>query len=111
MAVYTKTVEDRELLLRLRLAGRVQALTGRVLAKEEIAVDCAIWRAMAMVDGVIFHLGERELTVLRPCAHCETGCFKSLPIVSQSDLGYVLAAWQPYHDDCQPTDAPDDVSW
>ena len=67
--------------------------------------------AMAVVDGVTFHLSARELAALRLCAHCETSCFKSPPIVSQSDLGDVLAAWQPYHEDCHPTDAPDDVSW
>lgn len=93
------------------LARRILALTGYAPRAEAITVDAAGYSAMTTVHDVTFRLRERELMIVRPCAHCQTGRFESLPITSLSDLGYVLAAWHPYHCECEPADPNDDVSW
>lgn len=97
--------------LRERLTRRILALTGCAPRAEAIIVDSAGHCAMTTVGGVTFRLCGRELMMVRPCAHCETGHFESPAIMTMIDLGYVLAAWRPYHSECEPTDPNDDVSW
>jgi len=38
---------------------------------------------------------------VRECAYCATDHFESPPIGNLSDLGYVLSAWEPLHEDCE----------
>lgn len=107
VAEYTRTADKVSTQLRQRLL----TLTGYVIEERAIAQDVAAQRATAVVDGVVFLLRRRELMVVRPCAYCGTGRFESAPVENQGDLGYMLAAWQPYHRDCEPTDPDDDASW
>lgn len=111
IAEYRDSTDDRRARLRRRLVGRLQALTSCIPAERTIAADAAARRATAVVDGVMFRLCGRDLLVVRPCAHCGTGHFESSPIESRRDLGYTLAAWEPYHHDCEPADLADDTSW
>jgi hypothetical protein len=112
VAVYTSTTDATSLRLRRRLAERLLALTGHVVPAEAIAVDAVGRSASAVVDGVLFLLRREDvLAIVRACAYCETGRFVSEPLDRQSDLGYALAVWEPYHRDCEPEDPPDDVSW
>lgn len=107
-AHYHATVGDMSRQMRRRLARRLFEVTGAMPA---IVVDSDARWAMAMVDGVMFLLRGNDLVVLRHCAHCQSGRFESASIMNQDDLGYALAAWQPYHPECAPTDPPDDISW
>lgn len=111
VAEFTGTADASSRLLRRQLAQRVVALTGRVLREQMVEVDTVARRATALVDDVLFRLHDNELVVVRPCAYCGTGLFESEPITTQSDLGYSLSAWEPYHNTCEPADAADDVSW
>lgn len=111
IAEYAATADAMPRQLRQRLAQRLLALTGQVVAERAIAVNTSGQRAIAVVDGLMFQLCGNELAVVRPCAHCGTGNFASAPITSRIRLGYALAAWEPYHPECAPADPPDDVSW
>jgi hypothetical protein len=111
IAAYARTQEEARMHVRRHLAERLLALTGTVLAEQAIVEDTATPRATAVVDGVVFCLRRSEVVVVRPCVYCETGRFESPPVASRSDLGYALAAWEPYHHGCEPVDLADDVSW
>jgi hypothetical protein len=111
VAAYADTTDMARLRLRRRLAERLLALTGCAASEETIAVDTTGRSASAVVDGVLFLLRRDELVLVRPCAYCGTGRFVSEPLERQADLGYALSGWEPYHRDCEPVDAPDDVSW
>ncbi len=111
LAEYTENIGEAALRRRSTLAGWILQLTGRVVPEQVIIVDAAARWAMTMVDGVMFQLSGHDLVVVLPCAHCGTGRFESAPITSRIDLGYTLAAWQPFHGDCEPTDPNADVNW
>ncbi|HEY7022648.1 MAG TPA: hypothetical protein VH349_16145 [Ktedonobacterales bacterium] len=111
VAVYADTADMARLRLRRQFSERLLALTGCVASEGTIAVDIAGRSASAVVDGALFLLRRDDLVIVRPCAYCGTGRFVSEPLERQVDLGYALAGWAPYHRDCEPVDAPDDVSW
>ena len=111
IADYTRTVVGQTQRIRQRLAQEVLALTGHVIGEQTIAVDIGARRASVVVDGAMFLLRGESLRIVRTCVWCGTGQFESDPITSRSDLGYALAGWQPCHAECEPADAPDDVSW
>lgn len=108
IAEYDERAQTR---LREQLIRRVLALTGHVVRAQAIGVNAISHSAVATVDGVLFCLSGGKLMVVRSCAHCETGRFESPPIMSLIDLGYALAIWQPYHQECEPTDSGDVASW
>lgn len=111
VAIYADTKDMARLRMRRRIAERLLALTGYGVSEETIAADTAGRSASAVVDGVLFLLRADALVIVRPCAHCGTGRFISEPLKRRADLGYALSGWAPYHRDCEPVDAPDDVSW
>lgn len=90
--------------LAMDLASRLLTLTGRVIAREAVAVDRAARTATAAVDGTLFQLQGQQLVLLRPCADCGTGLYPSPAIASPADLGHALSAWQPSCPDCLPGD-------
>jgi hypothetical protein len=94
-----------EATLRLRLAAAVHNLTGRAVAPDAILVDLVGRAASARVDGVHFRWADGQLHLIRPCAHCSLGAFASQPLRHVEELGFVLGAWQPLHDDCRPFEA------
>jgi hypothetical protein len=94
--------------LRIALAQRVRALTGREVNVDAIWVDLDERIALATVDSVRFRWEQSQLVMLRPCALCGSGQFASPPLTSQADVGYALSAWQPHHPQCQPDDP---VNW
>jgi hypothetical protein len=97
--------------LRRELAMRVGDLTGCALPDGAISVNQESRRAIVTCAGVVFQYQARSLVLLRPCAHCGTGRFERLPLVTQADLGYALSEWQPYHTECAPTDSTEEMAW
>jgi hypothetical protein len=110
-AVYARGADDLAIHLRRRLIERVFSLTGHTIPPQDVTVNLATNRALATLDGVLFQLRGRDLSIVRPCAYCGTGRFETPSIKSQADLGYTLAVWQMYHPECAPSDPPDDISW
>ncbi len=89
---------------RNEMIAQFMALTGCAILPESIFVNPATRTATTVMDGAIFRLVGRDLSLLRPCSYCGTGQFASPTIRSVADLGYALADWEPLHDDCQPED-------
>ena len=108
IATYQQRRQHEDSALRIALAQRVRALTGRAVDVDTIWVDLDERIALASVDGVRFQLQRSQLAILRPCDVCGSGQFASPPLASQADLGYALSAWQPRHPQCQPEDP---LSW
>jgi hypothetical protein len=104
IAANQQTEPDAIATLRAELAIRIRSLTGCTTELESIAVDPDTRTATAVMDGAVFRLVGRDLTLLRPCAYCGTGQFASPAIRSLADLGHALAVWEPLHKDCQPQD-------
>ncbi|MDQ3862190.1 MAG: hypothetical protein M3317_01565 [Actinomycetota bacterium] len=97
---YERTLPARHAGLRKDLSARILALTGRQIYSEEIYTDGHL--AVAGVDGATFRLYHGgDLRLVRACAYCGTGCFESQQISSLTELGYVLSAWRPLHEDCE----------
>ena len=109
LAAYRYRERERLLALRMELVTRVQALTGHQVAPDAVYVNREAGTATVAVDGSIFRLARRQLTLLRPCAYCGTGQFASRAIESLADLDFALVGWVPLHDDCQPADASDTI--
>lgn len=74
------------------MAARLRSLNGLAVATERNHADAATRTAIAVVDGSVFRLIGRDLTLLRPCAHCGTGQFASPAIRAITDLGAAIAA-------------------
>lgn len=110
IALYQRSRTSEMIRLSTELAARLHLLTGRTIAPDAVYVDPDVHTATVRVDGVVFRLRERDLVVIRPCAHCGIGSFASPPIASPADLGYALGAWQPLCPHCVPEDE-DSPDW
>jgi hypothetical protein len=104
IAAYHRCQPD-ETELRLKLTSAVQMLTSRTVETDAIVIDPAGRTASVRVDGVLFRWADNQLIVLRPCAYCGLGVFTSPPVRGAEELGFALGAWQPLHNDCQPSEA------
>lgn len=112
---YEGSLPIRRERLRVDLAARLPALTGRPLSPQDVNASPEGRLAVADVEGAVFRLwrrsGEaRSLVLARPCAYCGTGRFESPEITTTEDLGRALSAWRPLHVDCEddpPEDLPD----
>lgn len=92
--------------LALKLAARIQMLTGQRVDYERIVVDTAQRQAQVVVDGVKFRLGAEGLVLVRTCAICGSGQFESPTIITPQDIGYALSDWHPHHVGCHDEDPP-----
>ncbi len=88
------------------LAARIRDLTGHAVGPRSIHVERAAHTATVSVDGVIFRLRQRTLTLIRPCATAPSGYVESAPIMHRSDVGRVLLAW-----DAADDATKDDDDW
>jgi hypothetical protein len=104
LAEHAHSTDDRRDALRSDLALRVAALTEQPVAPATIYVDDAARFAIVNVDGAVFRLQDRDLTLLRPCVHCGTGQYASTPLATLADLGYALGEWDPHCPHCEPVD-------
>ncbi len=111
IAAYALEVRGGDTHLRSEFAMRVRDLTGCALPDSAIAVNQEARRAIATCAGVVFQYQAGSLVLLRPCVHCGTGRFESLPLVTQTDLGYALSEWRPCHTECEPVDPPEETGW
>jgi len=102
---YFAAARDIATQLRDDLAARIQQLTGRAVAAEDIYTDAGQRLAVTQADGVVFRYQHGVLQIVRPCVHCGTGEFSSPAIESLADLGYALEAWQPRCSHCEPLDS------
>jgi hypothetical protein len=101
IAAHRQTERERALALRADLAARVRVLTGAAVAGDSVYLNRETGEATVAVEGAVFRLAHGELVLVRPCAHCGTGQFKSAAIVERTDLGAALVDWLPLHDECQ----------
>jgi hypothetical protein len=103
---YERSLPDRRARLRTELATQLLGLTGRPFSLENVYVESDGRFAVAGVDGESFRLfSQGGLVLVRPCAYCGTGGFESPRITDRLDLGHMLSAWHPLHDDCEDYDA------
>jgi hypothetical protein len=107
---YRRAEQHDNAALRADLIARVGALTGVMLAADQVFAERATRQASATVDGVRFQLRAGRLTLVRPCEVCGVGVCTSPAIRSQADLGYALEAWVPRCPTCGP-DADEDWSF
>lgn len=101
ISAYTAGRVSRRAALQAELAHRIESLTNFRPVPESIYADEDKDLAVYKLDQTLFRLGVEGLSIIRPCAHCGTGEFQSLPIMDIADLGHALAVWQPHHDDCE----------
>ena len=106
IAAYQRNQPD-EATLRHELTAALHALTGQAVAGDAIIVDLTGRAATARLDGALFRWADGGLHLIRPCAHCGHGTFSSPPLRDAEELGFVLSAWRPLHEDCRPFEADD----
>jgi hypothetical protein len=99
---YYGSRQEKTRALKQELLRRIMRLTGRRPSLDKIYADLENRSATVSEDNTLFRLEDDTLTVVRPCAYCGTGQFKSPSIRDAADLGYALSVWQPLHSDCTP---------
>lgn len=107
ISAYTGTLARKTTAMQARLDDRIEALMNYRPAPESIYVDPETGVSTVCVDGTVFHLEGNSLSLVRPCAYCGTGEFKSAPIADLADLGHALAIWQPMHEECASQELSD----
>lgn len=92
--------------LKVEMSRRIEAIMNYKPLPENIYVNPVTLTATFVFDGLLFHLeGERmELFLVRQCAYCGTGEFRSMPLKSLADLGQAIAIWEPLHACCRSED-------
>ncbi len=99
VAAYRRVEQEEWAALPAVLAARIRDLTGHVVPRSAIWTDRAARTATVAVDGVLFRLRQRTVTLTRTCAIASTGYEESAPITHRSDLGRALLAWEVECDD------------
>ncbi len=94
IAAYREVEQEEWAALPAVLAARIRDLTGHVVPRSAIWTDRAARTATVAVDGVLFRLRQRTVTLTRTCAIASTGYVESAPITHRSDLGRALLAWE-----------------
>ena len=107
IAAYRQSAPKTDAAFRATMARRIKALAGHTVALESVWVDRAEGIAVAVVDGVHFHLENSRLTVMHACEECGLGQLFSPELRTPADLGYALSEWHPLHATCQPEDRAD----
>lgn len=94
--------------LQSELARRIEAVMNYRPSPESIYANPVTLEATLALDGSLFRLVGDSLILIRSCAYCGTGEFRSIPLKDLADIGYALAIWEPRHRDCQESDP---VNW
>ncbi|HEX8597730.1 MAG TPA: hypothetical protein VF952_04360 [Chloroflexia bacterium] len=105
LEAYEESLQPLDVRMRIDMASRVLALTGRRIAPEAIYADAMNQVAVATVDGIVFKLLKENLVILRSCVRCGCCQFASMPVTNRAELGYVLAEWEPRCASCQDEDS------
>ena len=94
--------------LRSELSRRIEAIMNYRPSPETIYANPVTLVATISLNGSLFRLEGERLALIRPCAYCGTGEFRSIPLTDLADLAYALAVWEPLHPDCREADP---VGW